>query len=90
MVSKNISDRIHIIQEDLKTGAKMQVVKLKGKVRKDGHLKLDIPNLESGEKEIVIIIENNTNNKYDLSGLSGSLQWHRDAVKEQRKLRDEW
>lgn len=68
----------------------MQIVKLKGRVRRDGHLKLDIPNLETGEKEIVIIIENNNTDRYDFSGLSGTLQWRGDAVKEQRKLRNEW
>ena len=27
---------------------------------------------------------------YDFSGLAGKLKWCGDAVKEQRKLRDEW
>jgi hypothetical protein len=27
---------------------------------------------------------------YDFSGLAGKLDWRGDAVKEQRKLRDEW
>ena len=27
---------------------------------------------------------------YDFSGLAGKLKWRGDAVKEQRKLRDEW
>jgi hypothetical protein len=28
--------------------------------------------------------------KYDFSGVAGRLKWAGDAVKEQRKLRDEW
>jgi hypothetical protein len=28
--------------------------------------------------------------KYDFSGVAGQLKWSGDAVKEQRKLRDEW
>lgn len=28
--------------------------------------------------------------KYDFSDLVGKLQWNGDAVKEQRRLRDEW
>ena len=28
--------------------------------------------------------------KYDFSDLTGKLQWDGDAVKEQRRLRDEW
>jgi hypothetical protein len=28
--------------------------------------------------------------KYDFSDLAGKLEWKGDALKEQRKLRDEW
>jgi hypothetical protein len=33
---------------------------------------------------------NATNQKYDFSDVAGKLEWQGDAVKEQRKIRDEW
>ena len=68
----------------------MQIVKIREKVRKDGQLKINIPNLESGDKEIIVIIEDSNVDRYDFTRLSGRLQWQGDAVKEQRKLRNEW
>ncbi len=68
----------------------MQIVKIREKVRKDGQLKINIPNLESGDKEIIVIIEDKNVDKYNFARLSGRLQWQGDAVKEQRKLRNEW
>ena len=39
---------------------------------------------------IMIPIEEDKVTKYDFSRFEGKLQWTGDAVKEQRRLRDEW
>ena len=41
-------------------------------------------------KVIILVAENQNKNKYDFSAVAGKLEWQGDAVKEQRKLRDEW
>jgi hypothetical protein len=41
-------------------------------------------------KVIILVAENQKKNKYDFSDVAGKLEWQGDAVKEQRKLRDEW
>ena len=41
-------------------------------------------------KVIILVAENQKKNKYDFSDVAGKLEWLGDAVKEQRKLRDEW
>jgi len=46
--------------------------------------------------EVVLIIgdkktvSRNKNMRYDFSKITGKLKWKGDALKEQRKLRDEW
>lgn len=68
----------------------MQTLKLKSQVDKDGHLRLDVPtDLPAGEVELVLVIAP-ARVGYDFSDLAGGLRWQGDAVKEQRKLRDEW
>ena len=39
---------------------------------------------------VMIPIAEETKPRYDFSDLVGKLQWDGDAVKEQRRLRDEW
>ena len=39
---------------------------------------------------VMIPIAEETKSQYDFSDLVGKLQWNGDAVKEQRRLRDEW
>ena len=39
---------------------------------------------------VMIPIAEETKSQYDFSDLVGKLQWDGDAVKEQRRLRDEW
>ena len=72
----------------------MQVLKTKGEIGVDGHLRVDVPvELPAGLIELVMVLggappPNGT--KYDFSKLAGGLQWKGDAVREQRVLRDEW
>lgn len=82
----------------------METIKLKTKVEKNGNITLNIPTkFQNSEIEMIIIMnelplkkkeENNNKttdrNKYDFSKFSNKLNWQGDAVKEQRKLRDEW
>ena len=39
---------------------------------------------------ILVPLEKERKPKYDFSDLVGKLEWNGDAVKEQRKMRDEW
>jgi len=72
----------------------MQVVKTKGQVGSDGRLRLDIPvGVPAGTVELVLVVNEPAQpngSKYDFAGLVGRLEWQGDAVREQRKLRDEW
>lgn len=57
-------------------------------------LTLDIPEDYTGQRlEVIILRLDETielkHPKYDFSDLAGKLEWKGDAVKEQRKLRDE-
>jgi hypothetical protein len=73
-----------------------QTLKLKSRVDRDGHLRLDVPTaLPTGEVELVLVIESVApavarGEGYDFSDLAGRLRWSGDAVKEQRALRHEW
>ena len=72
----------------------MQVVKTKGEVGTDGRLRLDLPvELPAGAVELVLVVvsapqANGT--KYNFADVVGRLQWKGDALREQRRLRDEW
>ena len=72
----------------------MQVVKVKGEVGADGHLRLDVPvELPAGSVELIVVVSYTpqpNGSKYALAGVVGKLQWQGDALQEQRKLRDEW
>ena len=46
--------------------------------------------LYSKHLKVIILVSENQKNKYDFSDIVGKLEWQGDAVKEQRKLRDEW
>ncbi len=39
---------------------------------------------------MIPIVDESSRPKYDFSDIVGKLEWHGDAVKEQRRLRDEW
>ena len=39
---------------------------------------------------VIVIPVDENRQKYDFSDLVGKLHWNGDAVKEQRRLRDEW
>ena len=71
----------------------MKVIRIKGKIDKDGHLKIDIPTAyKAGDVEIVMAIEKSvkSNNKYSFSDLSGNLIWKGDPLSAQRIMRNEW
>ena len=72
----------------------MRVVKTKGEVGVDGRLRLELPvELPAGPVELVLVLSTaSTRNgqKYNFSDFVGQLQWEGDAVREQRRLRDEW
>ena len=72
----------------------MQVVKTKGEVGSDGRLRLDVPvELPAGTVELVLVVGSSPQpdgSKYNFTGVVGRLEWQGDALKEQRKLRDEW
>jgi hypothetical protein len=72
----------------------VQVLKTKGEIGADGHLRVDIPvELPAGPIELVMVLGGagpSNGARYDFSGLAGRLQWKGDAVREQRILRDEW
>jgi hypothetical protein len=72
----------------------MQVVRTRGEVGSDGRLRLDVPvELPAGTVELVLVVgvsPQPNGSKYDFTSVVGRLQWQGDAVKEQRKLRDEW
>jgi hypothetical protein len=72
----------------------MQVVKTKGEVGPDGRLRLDVAvELPAGTVELVLVVGSTpqpNGQKYNFADLVGKLQWHGDALEEQRKLRDEW
>ena len=50
------------------------------------------PDMVDTDVEVVImpLREQRRKKAYDYTNLAGKLQWRGDAVKEQRKLRDEW
>jgi hypothetical protein len=71
----------------------MQTLKLKSRVDRDGHLRLDVPTaLPTGEVELVLVIESVAaavprKESYDFSDLAGRLRWSGDAIEQQRASR---
>jgi hypothetical protein len=69
-----------------------QTLKLKSRVDRDGHLRLDVPTaLPTGEVDLVLVIEPaaaaaTQAGVYDFSDLAGRLRWSGDAVEQQREL----
>lgn len=73
----------------------MQIVKTKGEIDPDGHLRLDLSTkMPAGPVDLTLVLESTltqTNgSKYDFADLAGKLSWQGDAVATQRTLRDEW
>ncbi len=74
----------------------MQTLKIEAQVGEDGYLHLDVlTNLPAGRVEAILVLPQLTEMQgketlYDFSDIAGSLQWQGDAVKEQRRLRNEW
>ena len=90
-------DTLRVKPESVALGrgeVRMQVVKTKGEVGTDGRLRLDLPvELPAGAVELVLVVgsapqPNGT--KYNFADVAGQLQWKGDALREQRRLRDEW
>lgn len=59
---------------------------------KENRISLDIPEELGGYtfRIVMIPVGREEPKKYDFADLAGRLQWHGDAVAEQRRLRDEW
>lgn len=60
-----------------------------------GNLAIEVPKEYDNRKLEVIVMPideeaKKTEKKYDFSDFFGKLEWKGDALKEQRKLRDEW
>ena len=75
----------------------MQILNMTSQIDKRGHLKLDIPTrLPQGDVELILVFnsivekEKGKIAKYNFENIIGKLKWTGDAVKEQRRLRDEW
>jgi hypothetical protein len=72
----------------------MQVLKTTGEVGADGHLRLDLPvEFPAGPVDLVLVLSGaprSNGARYDFTDVIGRLQWEGDALKEQRRLRDEW
>lgn len=56
--------------------------------------KIEIPTTVKGlsakHVKVIVLLDDESGNKYDFSGISGRLQWDEDEMKAQRMLRDEW
>jgi hypothetical protein len=76
----------------------METLHITANPGKRGRITFDVPqNLRSRKLDMVVVINespsaigNKNVKKYDFSGLAGRLQWKGNAVKEQRRLRNEW
>ena len=72
----------------------MRVLKTKGEVGVDGHLRLDVPvEFPAGPVELVLVLSTALppdGARYNFSDLVGQFQWKGEAVREQRNLRDDW
>ena len=76
----------------------METLRITAMPGKRGRVIINIPpNLRSKKLDMVVVINeslsaegNKTINKFDFSGLTGRLRWKGNAVKEQRRLRNEW
>jgi hypothetical protein len=71
----------------------MEVIKMKKITNSNGNLALNIPTVwKDCNVEIVVVItaEETIPKKPELEKYFGKLNWKGDALKEQRKVRDEW
>ena len=74
----------------------MTVVKTQGEIGPDGVLRLDLPTqLPAGPVRLTVTMEPtapqpHNGTSYNFADLLGTVAWSGDAVREQRRLRDEW
>lgn len=62
-----------------------QIKKIKNK-----KVTLYLPPEFEGQEAEIIIIPHKSHKKYNFEDIAGKLEWKGNAVKEQRKLRNEW
>lgn len=67
----------------------MKAIKQIKKV-KNNKITIDLPPDMEGKEAEIIVIPHESNKNYYLKDLTGKLEWKGNAVKEQRKLRNEW
>ena len=69
----------------------MEIISLNESQVNKSQLIFDLPdNFKNSAFDAVLILNKRESNIQDLLKLSGKLKWKGDAVKEQRRLRDEW
>ena len=57
---------------------------------KNNKVVLTIPHGFAKNEVEILILPHESKKKYDFKDLSGKLEWHGDAVKQQREQRNEW
>ena len=76
----------------------METLHISASPGKRGRITINVPrNLRSRKLDMVVVFNESPSaigrrniKKYDFSGLAGRLRWKGNAVKEQRRLRNEW
>jgi len=67
----------------------MKAIKQIKKV-KNNKVTLNLPPEFEGQEAEIIVISHEIKKEYNFNDLTGKLEWKGNAVKEQRKLRNEW
>ncbi len=74
----------------------MKAIALRSSIGRDGCLRLRVPTAYPNRQvDIVLLVDVPSldlteKNGYDFSDLAGRLKWRGNAVRAQRKVRDEW
>ena len=74
----------------------MNIMELSKKTDRRGYLRIRVPTrMPEQDMEVVMLIQpapskRPAHRKYDFSKVAGKLKWRGDALREQKRLRDEW
>lgn len=69
----------------------MTVITMKGKIDKDGVLRIKHPAFApQKEVEVTVVLDDSVSNQYDFSDIAGKLSWQGSGLDWQKKLRNEW
>jgi hypothetical protein len=76
----------------VRVGASRAFLRRRVRVKQGGLIQIRSSRLRVGEEaEVVIRVGNGqTDGKYDFADLAGKMKWKGDAVREQRRMRNEW